>query len=316
MEKPVCSIIIRSYNEEKYIARLLDGVLSQSIREVEIILVDSGSTDATVGIAQRYPVKLVKIAPHEFSFGRALNLGVANANSDLLVFASAHVYPVYPDWLEKLLAPFTDPSIALTYGKQRGSSESKFSEQQVFAHWYPNTTQKYQDTQFCNNANAAVRRQLVVEHPYDETLPGLEDVAWAVWAMDQGHKIHYVPEAEIIHVHQETPKGVYNRYRREAMAFKSLFIHERFGFIDFVRISSRNIASDIGQAWRQRVLWKNLASICWFRVMQFWGTYQGYRHHGPLTWQLRKTFYYPHGLEEGTATLERTIEPINYPGSK
>ncbi len=61
-------------------------------------------------------------------------------------------------------------------------------------------------------------RSLWEKHHYDETLTGLEDLAWAKWAKEQGHTISYVAEAEIIHVHNETPHGVYNRYRREAMA--------------------------------------------------------------------------------------------------
>jgi len=225
--QPYCSIIIRSYNEEKHIGRLLEGILSQTIKDVEIILVDSGSIDNTLSIACRFPVKIVHIAPQEFSFGRSLNLGVQKASTDLLVFASAHVFPVYPDWLEKLLAPFSDPRIALTYGKQRGGENSKFSEQQIFAHWYPTDTQQYQDIPFCNNANAAVRRGLALEHPYNETLPGLEDLEWSQWSMSQGYAIHYCPEAEIVHVHEESPRGVYNRYKREAMAYKAIFIQER-----------------------------------------------------------------------------------------
>jgi glycosyltransferase involved in cell wall biosynthesis len=310
--KPVCSIIIRCYNEEKHIRRLLEGIIHQTIRDVEIILIDSGSSDETLSIAGQFPVKIVKILPQDFTFGRSLNLGVQNANSDLLVFVSAHVYPVYPDWLEKLLAQFYDPSIALNYGKQRGGTGSKFSEQQIFAHWYPTDTQQYQDIPFCNNANAAVRRGLALEHPYNETLPGLEDLEWSQWSMSQGYAIHYCPEAEIVHVHEESPRGVYNRYKREAMAYKAIYIQERFGFIDFLRISTRNIIADFSQAAKQGVLMRNLISILWFRVMQFWGTYQGYRHHGPLTWQLRQTFYYPHGIDRGTSKLDRDVEPIKY----
>ena len=115
---PVCSIIIRSYNEEKHLERLLEGILQQTVNDVEIILVDSGSTDRTLEIASQYPVRLLHIAPQEFTFGRSLNLGIQNAQAEFLVFASAHVYPVYPDWLEKLLEPFSDPQVALVYDKQ------------------------------------------------------------------------------------------------------------------------------------------------------------------------------------------------------
>lgn len=313
LSEPTCSIIIRSYNEGKHIGRLLTGIEQQTMRDVEVILVDSGSRDDTVRIAQEHGARVVQIAPEAFTFGRSLNLGIAVATGEFLVFASAHVYPIYPDWLEKLLEAFADPKIALVYGKQRGAETTKFSEDQIFKSWYPNETQPYQDTAFCNNANAAVRRRLVVEHPYDEGLPGLEDLAWGQWALDSGYKIHYAPEAEIAHVHEETPRGVYNRYRREAIAFKHLYIHERFGFLDFVRLSVRNILKDSKYALQEKVFLKSFASIVWFRVCQFWGTYQGYRHHGPLTWSLRQRFYYPNGVSEGNPPARRDeAEPIRY----
>jgi len=67
---------------------------------------DSGSTDA---IAAQYGAKVEHIPPAEFTFGRSLNRGLAAATCDLVVIASAHIYPVYPDWLERLLEPFQDP---------------------------------------------------------------------------------------------------------------------------------------------------------------------------------------------------------------
>ncbi len=71
-----CSIVIRAYNEERYIGRLLEGIRQQTIREVEIILVDSGSTDGTVSIAESFGAQIVSIPAAEFTFGRSLNLGV------------------------------------------------------------------------------------------------------------------------------------------------------------------------------------------------------------------------------------------------
>ncbi len=307
-----CSIIIRAYNEEQHIARLLDGISHQTVRDVETILVDSGSTDRTAAIASMYPVKILHIAPEEFSFGRSLNLGLAQSQHKLAVLASAHVYPVYPDWLERLLEPFAHAEIGLSYGKQRGNRQSNFAEQQVFANWYPDQPNPRQTHPFCNNANAAIRRSLWEEHPYDETLTGLEDLAWARGLVDQGLALAYVAEAEVVHVHRETPHGVYNRYRREAMAFKRLFPEQNFSLADFIRLVSCNVGSDIRHAAHQKVLNRTLTEIVWFRWMQFWGTYQGYRHPGPVTQQLRQTFYYPRDLQSKPLQAARDIEPIRY----
>jgi glycosyltransferase involved in cell wall biosynthesis len=278
---------------------------------VEVILVDSGSTDATVSIAESFGAKVVHIRPEEFTFGRSLNLGVREATRELVVIASAHVYPVYPDWLESLLNPFEDEKVALAYGKQRGPDFAKFSEQQIFHQWYSDQSRHDQETAFCNNANAAIRKNLWEKHPYDESLTGLEDLAWAKWAHEQGHAISYVAEAEIIHVHNETPSGVYNRYRREAMALRKIYPEAHFNFYDFLRLTATNILSDLWHATRERVLLKNFTSIFWFRTMQFHGTRMGHRETSLITPQLRETFYYARERKKKEGAT-RDVEPIRY----
>jgi glycosyltransferase involved in cell wall biosynthesis len=307
-----CSLVVRAFNEEEHIGRLLEGIRHQTVRDVEVVLVDSGSTDATVSIAARYGATVVHIRPDEFTFGRSLNLGLAAATRELVAIASAHIYPVYPDWLERLFEPFADPQVVLTYGKQRGGTTSRFSEQQVYQHWYPDRSMPRQEHPFCNNANAAVRRPAWQARPYDESLTGLEDLAWAKAALSAGKFIAYVAEAEVIHLHHETPHGVAQRYRREAMAFKRLYPEAHFSLYDFVRMTSANVASDLVHAARQRVFWKSLAGILWYRTMQFWGTWQGYRQSLEWTWQLRQTFYYPHEMVAPDLPAPREVEPIRY----
>jgi rhamnosyltransferase len=306
-----CSIVIRAFNESRHIGRLLEGIRQQTVSDVEIILVDSGSGDDTVAIAESYGAKVVRIPPQEFTFGRSLNLGLQAATRALVVIASAHVYPVYPDWLERLLEPFADPLLALSYGKQRGAGTSKFSEHQIFAQWFPEQSQLRQNHPFCNNANSCIRRALWMEHAYDETLTGLEDLAWAAWAQAQGHGIAYVAEAEIIHVHNETPRGVFNRYRREGMAFKRIYPEAHFSLYDLFRMITANIGFDLLHAARERRLRANFAGILWFRWNQFWGTYAGYRQSGLLTPALRQTFYYPVGWQK-PGSVERDVQPIRY----
>lgn len=305
------SLVIRAYNEERYIGRLLEGVRRQTVTDVEVILVDSGSTDATPAIAAQYGAKIIHIPPQEFTFGRSLNRGIAAATRDFIVIASAHVYPVYPDWLERLLEPFADPKIALTYGKQRGDENSKFSEHQIFARWFPEESTLNQPHPFCNNANAAIRRSLWEQHPYDETLTGLEDLAWAKWAQSQGWRIAYIAEAEVIHVHNETPRTVLNRYRREGMAFKRIYPEAHFSLYDFARNLISSIGFDLLHAARARRLLRDWWSILWFRTAQFWGTYLGYRHAGPLTPDLRQRFYYHVGWDR-PQPRPRSIPPIQY----
>ncbi|HET7009903.1 MAG TPA: glycosyltransferase family A protein [Anaerolineales bacterium] len=311
-KSPRCSIVIRAYNEERHVARLLVGILHQTVRPVEILMVDSGSTDATLAIASRYPVRVLHLDPASFSFGRSLNLGCAAARGEFIVVASAHVYPVYPDWLERLLEPFADPQVAGVYGKQRGDTTTRFSEHQVFRQWFPETSIDRQDSAFCNNANAAIRRSLWQRHPYSEELPALEDVDWAAWAMSQGFHIAYRAEAEVIHVHDEDAGAVFNRYRREAMALKRIRPQEHFGLTDLVRLLATHVRSDVREAVRQGLARQKLKEILWFRWMQYWGTYRGFATAGPLTGQLKEAFYYPRRADQHGAAPARSVSPLDY----
>jgi len=303
---PHCSIIIRCYNEEQHIGRLLSGIMQQTLKNVEIILVDSGSTDATLSIASRYPTKVVYIAPEEFSFGRALNVGCEAATGEYIVNASAHVYPVYNDWLERLLAPFADSQIALVYGKQLGNEITKFSEHQILAKWFPDHSNLNQDHPFCNNANAAIRRKLWEKMPYNEELTGLEDLDWAKRVMNEGYHIAYAADADIMHVHNETPMRIYNRYRREAIALKRIYPHERFNALDFLHLFTSNLISDYYHAWHKGLVLKNLIGIPLFRLMQFSGTYRGFSQRSQITSGLKHTFYYPNVRKvSGNVIIER-----------
>jgi glycosyltransferase involved in cell wall biosynthesis len=295
------SIVIRCYNEERHIGRLLFGIKQQSIKDVEIIVVDSGSTDSTLSIVGRYPIKVVTIEPEEFSFGRSLNIGYQNTTNDIIVNASAHVYPIYETWLEKLTAPFANPEIALTYGMQRGNQVTKLSEQQIFRQLFPDQVESAPPAPFCNNANTAVRRSLWEKFPYDEKLTGLEDIEWAKQATEAGYKIEYVPEAGIVHVHEEDRKQIYNRYRREALALKNIFGQDRFHLYDFLRLFMVSVTSDFRQALRSDIFLQQYSNIIIYRLMQFWGTYRGFARRQSLSKQLRHTLYYPESKKRTTS---------------
>lgn len=311
--KPVCSIIIRAYNEEQHIGRLLAGIAAQTVKEVQIILVDSGSTDSTVRIARQFPVEVVTIKPNEFTFGRSLNFGIQQARADFVVMASAHVYPVYPDWLEKMLDPFKDAQVGLVYGKQRGCETTQFSEHQIFRHWYPDQSVARQATPFCNNANAAIRRSLWEEHNYDELLPALEDLAWGKWVQEKGYFVSYSAEAEIIHVHNESLEGIFNRYRREGMAFKQIYPQATFTRKELYHLFFQNILTDWREAKKEGRLSRDFLNIWQFRWRQFSGTYRGYQQSGPLTWRLKQSFYYPHqGGQRELDETRRELAPISY----
>lgn len=290
---PRASIVVRCYNEALHIGGVLDAVRSQSCDDYELIVVDSGSEDGTREIVERYDAKLLTIDKEDFSFGRSLNLGCSVAEGEFLVLLSAHCYPADEDWLENLLGGFRQPDIAAVYGRQRGVPESSFSEQRILQSWFPEVSSIPQEGPFMNNANSAIRREVWEEHRYDESLPGLEDVAWAHAVRAQGWSIAYVAEATVRHVHDETLSQIRHRYQREAITFQQVFPGEHFNLIDFVRLSTRNTLADWSAARREGVLLRNWAHIVGFRLAQFWGTYRGFHTRWPASSELKRRFYYP-----------------------
>lgn len=294
-----CSIIIRTFNEERHIGRLIDGINRQEAInqvEIEVIVVDSGSTDSTVSIAKHMGAIVVTLPKEEFSFGKALNLGCEYSKGEILLFASAHVYPVYSDWISRMVHPFIDENVALVYGRQIGNENTHFSEHQIFSKWFPSTSNYNQSTPFCNNANCAIRKKMWEKVKYDEQITGLEDLAWADLMMKKGHRIVYLAEAVIVHVHEETPQKIKNRYLREAIAFKSIYPKVHIGFLDFLRLTTYNIFSDFYFAIKKKCFFFELKNIVVFRFMQFYGTYLGHKQKGVLTKELRNRFYYPNTL--------------------
>lgn len=307
------SIVIRAYNEDEHLEKLLLGISVQSLKPHEIILVDSGSTDQTVNIARRYGLKIVPIEKSQFTFGRALNYGCEAATGDICVFASAHVYPVFDTWLETLVAPFADERVAVSYGRQIGNELNKFSEHQIFAQWFPEDSMCPQGTYFCNNANCAVRRSDWEQYPYDETLTGLEDLAWAKAAQARGSWVAYAADATIVHVHDESWEQVFTRYRREAIAMRAIDDHAHFTRLDLAWLLMRNIASDWMEAWRQGVLRKEFGSIVLFRYNQLTGTYRGFNDPPEISAALKTRFYYPKSPHERRlAQREKSRHAIRY----
>lgn len=293
MERPRVSIIIRCYNEADHIAKLFHGLSEQSMQDFQIILVDSGSTDGTVRIAEEFDVdKIVYIDPERFSFGRALNYGCEAADGKFCVIASAHVYPKRDDWIKQLIGMF-DNDIALVYGKQRGNDVTTFSENQIFKQWFPDYDINRQNHPFCNNANAAIRREVWEDYHYNEQLTGLEDLDWAKRVQKDGYDISYASQAEIIHVHEETAQEILNRYRREAYAHKQIIPSQSFSKFDFLNLVVTNVLSDYQAAAGEGELLANIAEIPKFRLLQFWGTYRGFQRDGPIPDRLWQRFYYP-----------------------
>jgi cellulose synthase/poly-beta-1,6-N-acetylglucosamine synthase-like glycosyltransferase len=151
-----------------------------------------------------------------------------------------------------------------------------------------------------------------MRHPYDESLTGLEDLAFSSWLMEEGYTIAYVAEAEVIHLHQETLLQVKRRYQREAIAMKQILPKSKFSFKNFIWMWLRTSLSDLNQARHDRILIKHFFKIIIFRMMQYWGTFQGFHYAGKIDQSLHRAFYYPPHILDKKTPKKRVIEQIDY----
>lgn len=134
----LASIVIRTLNEAQHLDDLLVMIGAQATDGlgVEVVLIDSGSTDGTVEIAERHGCRITTIKKSEFSFGRSLNRGCDHATGDILVFISGHCVPVDATWLQTLCQPLIDGVASYSYGRQIGDDDSNYSERRIFAKYF------------------------------------------------------------------------------------------------------------------------------------------------------------------------------------
>ena len=93
---PKISVIIPVYNAEKYLAKSIESVLNQSLKDIEVICIDDGSTDKSLEILENYADKdkRIKIFRQKQSGpANARNLGIDNSSSDIITFLDAD------DWM-------------------------------------------------------------------------------------------------------------------------------------------------------------------------------------------------------------------------
>lgn len=283
VRQPSIAIVIRALNEEQWLGPLLQAVRAQTCKNVEVIVVDSGSTDGTVAVAKQWADRLLEIETDSFSYGYALNVGLSRATADLVAIVSAHTFPVDSHWLDRMAAPFeSEPSrssIALTYGRQIGNHTTKRGEANDFSRQFPSESRLQKAPHyFCNNANSMVRRDLWEQHPFDHALPGLEDMAWVKHWMDRGLEVAYVGDAVIQHIHDENWQQIETRFRRETVAAGMIGLP--------LEAPAKLVARETGLGLREcaeaaaRLNWRECVSAARYRIAKTRGSLLG-RGHAP-----------------------------------
>ncbi len=102
---PNVSLVLTVYNEKAHLEESLHSLIGQNYKDTEIIIVDDGSTDESIKIARKYPVKLIKQS--HLGLGAARNRGAKEATGKILVFCDADL--IYdPDYIRRLINPITN----------------------------------------------------------------------------------------------------------------------------------------------------------------------------------------------------------------
>ncbi len=115
------SVIIPVYNEERNIKACLDSLENQSLKPLEIIVVDDGSSDGTLKIVKDFPVRVLRQS-HQGP-GPARNLAAESARGDILVFVDADM-TFDPEFLKLLTLPIS-----------RGISKGVFNEEEYVGNY-------------------------------------------------------------------------------------------------------------------------------------------------------------------------------------
>jgi len=208
------SVIIPVKDGERTLDRCLQAVLHQQDLDLlyEVIVVDDGSSDDTVRIAQQYDVRVY--SQPNGGPAAARNTGATFAQGDLLVFTDVDCQPT-PGWLSALLAALENPEIIAAKGVYRTRQQAPVARfvQQEYAHKYRRLNkQRYID--FIDTYSAIYRRNVFVQNGgFDTTFTGAtaEDADLSFRLARKGYKMAFAPQAVVYHQHDENLKEYFQR---------------------------------------------------------------------------------------------------------
>lgn len=199
---PYTSFILRAWNEEKWIGKVLEMLFRQSRTDFEIIVVDNGSRDNTLKIVRQYPIhKIIFIKPDEFNYSYTINAGAFHARGDIVGVLNGHSVPCTRTWYEDGVANFTDPYVAGISGYYTSLPDASKQEKEWDKTRGLLTQTKYIYSPWMTNTNSLVRKKLWREYPFDENLSMCEDYDWAKEMLARGYKVIREPKFNVYHSH-------------------------------------------------------------------------------------------------------------------
>ncbi len=219
--QPEVSVVIKTYDNSERAPRgvpTLKELLVTTLRVIErqtflpaeVLVVDSSAGNGIAEVLQNYGtstafhLRRVSLAPEQFSYPRAMNLGVHNARGEIVVSLSGDATPANARWLETLIAPLANPKVAGAFSRHiaRPGVPLAWAERlRLWWRYHSKTTTLRRNDHIFSNASSAFPKALALEIPFDETLTELEDYAWAGEVQRRGYLIAYVGESEVYHSH-------------------------------------------------------------------------------------------------------------------
>ena len=179
------SVVIRVRNEGSALRKVLSALNAQHLKPLEIIVIDNESLDDSKQVALEHGAKVMNISQTEFTYGKALNMGIRQASGEFICILSAHSLPIGPGFLDYAVAAFSEPKVAAVRclsTTNRAELES-WTKSGVLA--WPVEIEKVISTAPVNCASM-IRRSVWEQIPYDETLASVEDKFWAFQVLRSG----------------------------------------------------------------------------------------------------------------------------------
>ena len=213
------SVIVRAKDKADTIGATLESLRRQTV-PVEIVVVDSGSTDGTLELAAREADQVLRIPPAEFSYGGALNAGAAAASCDVHASLSAHCVLPTDTWVADSLRRYERFDVAAT--NQRETTPA--GEPIVGTYWQTLADAATHPGWGFSNHASTWRADVWKEHPFREDLLACEDKEWSWQVLASGRTIAYAPELFVGTVHRRAAglPSLVDRVAREAEAMVSM----------------------------------------------------------------------------------------------
>ena len=216
------SIIILTYNAENFLPKLLESLNNQSIKEYELLIIDSSSIDETIAIAKNYTDNIIIISQNEFDHGGTRAKVAEIAKGDILVYLTQDALPYDSYAIENIAKVFKDEMVGAVYGRQLSYKDTNLFGKHLREFNYSNQTiiktkndiKKYGiKTAQLSNSFAAYRKSVLMETGnFKDNLILGEDVYAGAKIILAGYSLAYTAEAKVYHSHSYTVTEEFKRY--------------------------------------------------------------------------------------------------------